>query len=199
MAEQPKPRPISLNIEEIEILKKTFSSSDGTYPLLKSIRNLFFGFPISSGEADVIKSVFKDKQVQEAFRKKIYPILSPQMEIGEELDFWSGTETDIFDKSPTTIYQSVASKQMCLDMLEKSFKLLAKPDGEKVDLSFSPKIDMKENDTQSINDAYQVGLIARNKYLRTVSTGLSFIKIVAGMQNETPEQAKQRILQNSSK
>lgn len=199
MAEQTKPRPVSLNLQEIEILKKTFASSDGTFSLLKSIRNLFFGFPISSGEADVIKSVFKDKEIREAFRKKIYPILSPSMELGEELDFWSGTETDVFDKSPTTIYQSVASKQMCLDMLEKAFKLLIKPDGEKVDLSYRPKIDMKETDIQSINDAYQIGLIARNKYLRTVSTGLSFIKIVAGMPNETPEQAKQRILQNSSK
>src|ERR1700751_2111508 len=104
MTEQ-KHRPLSTNDQEIAILKSTFASSNGDFPLLRAIRSLFLGFPISTSEALLVKSTFKDPKVRLAFRKKIYPILDVDVPIGEESDYWFGTETEIIDNNPHSIDQ----------------------------------------------------------------------------------------------
>lgn len=195
MAETKRNKPLSSNIREIEILKKHFASSDGEYSLLRSIRNLFLGFDITASEIAVIKSVFKDKEVKNAFRKKMYPILSADAAVGEESDFWFGTETEIIDKNPDTIYQVIQSKQLCLEMLEKAFELLNSPVNGKIDLTYKPDFKIR---AQNSDGMLQTALLTRNKYVKTVVTGLAIVKMIAGMVNETPEQAKDRLLKNST-
>ncbi len=86
--EHKEKRPLSITDDEIGILKAVFSENES---LLKSIRSLFFGFPITDDEKKVIMATFKDEKVREAFRKKLYPIISPDASIGEVADYWMST------------------------------------------------------------------------------------------------------------
>ena len=91
---------------------------------------------MTADDAKIVQSSFKNPEVKVALRKKMYPVLNSSMGIGEESDYWFGTETEILDKPQETIIQVVKSKQQCLDMLDKAFSLLDNPLKEKMNLSF---------------------------------------------------------------
>ncbi len=190
MSEQ-KHRPLSTNDDEIRILKETFADDSGQFQLLRIVRNLFLGFSITQDEANLVKSTFKNPNVKLALRKKMYPILASDMEVGQEMDFWFGTETEIIDKMPETINQIVMSKHRCLGMLEVALNLLDNPAGIRVSLDYNP--------IATSNDPFQIGLLARNKYVKSVVTGLAMIKAIAGQKSENVEQAKKRLLADSTK
>ena len=189
MAEQvkTKSRPLSTNESEIAFLKSTFAENEY---LLKAIRSLFLGFPITDGDAKLIVTTFANKDLKLALRKKMYPEVSPLDEIGETADFWFGTETEIIGKDADTIKQIVASKQLVLEHFETAFKLFDNPAGPKVDLSF---------DVTGKTDKLQVKLLARNKYIRSVETALTIIKVIAGKKEESAEEAKRRLERDSAK
>ncbi len=134
-------------------------------------------------------ATFKDEKVREAFRKKLYPIISPDASIGEVADYWMSTDTEIIDKMPETIKQVVGSKQRCQNMLIQAMGLLHNPYGAIVDMT----MDTIEN------DPLQISLLARNKYIRSVETALTFIKVIAGQKAENVEQAKKRLMSDSAK
>ncbi len=174
------------NDDEIGALKKAFAENDA---LLISIRALLLGFPIRKSEADVIVATFKDDNVKEAFRKKLYPILSPTSLIGQGGAYWFGTDAEIIGRDPETIAQIVNSKHLVFEMLEQGMSLLADPTGKKISLDFP--------DTKT--DPFQIGLIAVNKYVSAVGTAVSLVKAVAGRKDETVEETKKRLMTDSNK
>lgn len=182
-----KKRPLSSNEAEIAFIKSTFAENEY---LLKAIRALFLGFRITDGDAKLIKSVFANPAAKTALRRKMYPESSATDEIGETADFWFGTETEIIGKDPETIRQVIVSKQLTLEHFDRAFALLDDPSGEKVDLTFDVACD---------SDKFGIKLLARNKYVRSVETALMIMKVIAGTKDETPEQAKQRLLKDSTK
>ena len=186
MSEQ-KRKPLSSSEEEISLLKRAFSENE---ILLKAVRCLFLGFKISKTEMDLIRSNFKDINLVKALKKKMYPEIDPTSNIGELSDFWLGTETEIIGKDPETINQIVASKQMTLELLESAFNLLKEPTNNSIDLSF---------DYTGRTDKFQIKLLARNKYIKSVETGLTILKVIAGQKEETIAQAKERLQKESSK
>lgn len=177
-----------LALKEIETLKKAFADNEG---FLVSIRALLLGFPVKKSEADVIESVFKDKDVREAFRNKLYLKLSPTTPIGQGGDYWYGTDTEIVGKDPETIGQIINSKHRVLEMLEQAMALLENP------FSKENKISLDFKSTKE--DPFQIEFLARNKYINTVQTALSIVKVVSGMKSETPEQTKKRLLDENQK
>ncbi len=188
MTEQKSTRiPMLTNDAEIETLKKAFAEND---ELLISIRALLLGFPIKKSEADVIAATFEDDNVKEAFRKKLYPVLTPTSLIGQGGDYWYGTDTEILGRDPETIGQIVNSKHRVLETLEQAMELLENPFSKN-------KIDLKFKSTEA--DPFQIELLARNKYINAVGTALSMIKAVAGKKSETVEETKRRLMNDSSK
>lgn len=188
MAETKKSsRPLSANDAEIALLKSVFADNEN---LLKSIRSLFLGFTVNSDDANLIRVTFKDENLMKALRKKMYPVIDPTSDIGELTDFWLGTETEVLGKDVDTINQVVSSKQLALDMMAHAFELLREPTLNPIDLSF---------DVTGQNDPYQIRLLARNKYIKAVETGLTILKVIAGTKSETVEQAKKRMEMDSAK
>ena len=177
---------------EIDTLKKAFAENE---ELLMSIRRLLFGFHIKKSEADVIESTFKDKNVRDAFKNKLYLELSPTTPIGQGADYWFGTDTEIVGRDPETINQIVTSKANVLEALQLGMEVLENPililtGSKKISLALVPIKD----------DPYQISLLARNKYVSTVNTALIMIKTIAGMKNETAKETKERlIMANSNK
>ena len=182
-----EPRELPISEQEVETLKRAFK--DNEYILL-AVRSLFFGFQLSDDEKKLIKTTFSDPAVKKAVRKKMFPILDNTSPIGQVADFWMGSETQIFGANENTIFQTVSSKQRVLKMLEQSFALLDNPTGEQVSLDFNPD--------RTISDTFQVELLARNLYIKTVETGLLFVKIAAEQQAETPKQTQEKWKKNSA-
>ncbi len=180
------PTPISQ--KEAELLQRTFK---GNEPLLKTVRSLFFGFDISKDEKEIIKTVFSSSEVKEAFRKKVYPILSNDMPIGQVADFWLGSEQNLLGAHKDLITQVVESKQMVKTLLERAFELLNNPYGEKIDLSYEP--------SRFITDPLQTFLLARNLYIKTVEQGLLFVKLTAEQETKIPEVLKEKRRKDSAR
>ena len=181
-----EPRPFPSNEEEVKLLKQTFKGNEN---LLKKMRGLFFGFDLTKEEKDSIRSIFADKHLREAVRKKIYPLLSNDAPIGSVADYWMGTEATVFGGHRDQITQSISSKEKVFEFLTRAISLLENPDQPKIDLVYNPQAD----------DDLKTGLLARNLYIRSIETGLNFIKMVADIENKTEKQVKDIMKKNSVK
>lgn len=173
--------------KEIELLRRTFKDNED---LLKKMRALFFGFSLSDEDKKVIKNTFASEELKVLVRKSIFPILNPDVPIGQVADFWLGTEQNVFGQMKDTIYQAVNSKQDVLDMLKIAMKLLDDPDGEKISLEYKPSM--------YLEDDLQINLLARNLYIRTIESGLLIIKNIADTKEETPAQKAKRLKADSA-
>lgn len=187
MTETKQPKQLPVSEKEASLLKVTFKENEY---LLKALRALFFGFDVSTEDKDLIKKTFSNIELKEALRKKMYPMMSADVPIGEVADFWIGVEQQIFGASRDAIFQAVNSKMKVLELLEQAIKLLDNPDGDKIDLSFNPKYSA---------DELQIGLLARNLYIKTIEMALYMIKQIADLKEETPEEKKKRMALDSSK
>lgn len=190
MAKEESKRKVAITDDDISALKSAFADNE---ILLVAIRRLFTGNPITVEEAASITTAFKDEAVVRAFRRKIYPIRADDANIGEVSDYWYGTETEVIGKPIEEIQQIMKGKELARQKFETAMKLLEDPlnPGLKVDLSFDP-MDFE-------NDPLQIKLIARNRYLRSLETGLTMIKVIAGKKDESVDQAKKRMDLDSSK
>lgn len=184
MKEKPK---LMYNEKDIALLKSAFCEND---ELLVAVRLLFFGLDITDEQKKMITSTFSSQEMREVFMKKVYGIGNYNTPIGQVSDFWMGIEQQIFGASRDTIYQAVQSKALVLDMFQKCFVLLENPDAEKVSIEFNPN---------SSIDELQVKLIARNLFMKAIETALLTIKMIAGMKDESPEQAIERLSKDSTK
>jgi len=172
--------------QENELLKMAFKDNDY---LLKLTRNVFFGFPVTDEEKRIVKETYGNAALKEIVRKKFYPLFGDEMPIGSVSDFWGGTEQNLLGQHRDTIYQNVISKQEVMEMLQRGFEALT--DYRKIDLNYNPKL--------SVNDDLAVKLLARNLYIRTVETGLNFIKLVANQKEEDKKETAKKLLKNSNK
>lgn len=174
--------------KSLELLKSVFKDNDD---LIKSIRGLWLGFEISAIEKKKIKELFKNPELKKIVKQKLFAELTNETDVGIIPDFWSGIETQIQGKNIEEINQVVMSKQNTLEMLEGAIALLDDPDDGKIDLRYNPK--------SVKNDPYQIGLLSRALYIKTINTGTSWIKILANAKEETQEEVAQRIRKDSAK
>lgn len=178
---------ISIVERDIEVIKKNFA--DNEY-LLKATRALLLGMEVSKADKKLISDVFSDNLLKEAVRRKIYsPSLSNEAPIGQIADFWVGLEQQLFGVSKEIIFQTMSVKEKVFSMLNHAFDLLSNPELDK------PNVEVKLNPL----DEYQIELIARNLYVKAVDTGLMYIKMIAGKKEESVQDAKKRLMQNSNK
>lgn len=181
-----------VNEKERDLLIATFK---GNEHLLKALRSLFFGFDLSQKESLIIKNTFKNGELVEAVRKKIYPRMSADSPIGQVADFWMGAETQVFGAQEGAIYQAIYSKQAVKELFERAISLLSNPDGRKIDIDFTPPQNPKKSDLHDIS----IKLMSRNLYIKTIETGLLFIQLAAEAVADTPLEQTKKKLMNSSK
>lgn len=174
------------NDAEIDLIKSVFAENDF---VLIAVRKLLFGGDITKQEKKAIVDTFSKDEVVKVLQRKVYAEHNLETPVGQLSDFWLGAESQIFGASKDTIKQTIESKTIVLNMFRQAFKLLKDPDGEKV----STTIDLESMDDLGIK------LIARNLYMQAIETGLSSMKVIAGMKDETLDQTLKRLQQDSSK
>lgn len=182
-----KKTPLMYNTREIDLIKSIFAENDA---LLVVIRKLFFGVELSLDEKRIIHSTFKDPEAILVVQKKMHGVNDfDSQTIGVLPDFWLGTEKQISGQPIETIKQAIESKILIKEMFDKAIKLLSNPDGEKVNIEY----------VHDEDDYLGVKLIARNTYMMAVETTLLNLKIIAGLKEESAEEAEKRLQQDSSK
>lgn len=175
--------------EELEILKSTFSERE---EFLKTIRNLFFGLPVSDDEKKQIRETFSGEKLRKIMRKQFLPEIQPDLPIGQCIDLWM--TIDLKDKSPGDAYTILTARSLLIPMIDKSLELLSNPELLPVDLGINPS-----KWVWSISPSPEVSIIARNQFISHIDQQLATIRILAGMKTETVEETKKRLLQDSTK
>ncbi len=176
--------------QEVALLKTVFKDNDY---LLKTLRSLFFGYEVSKEDKELVNKTFSGKtQLQLALRKKIYALPTDDAPIEYLPDIWNGLEQSVFGQSRDTIYQSVTSKGILVEMLTLTMKLMEDPEGEKVSLDFNPV-------TSLMSDPLETRLLARIMFMNTIHRGLNMVKVVANQPEESEEDKARRLQKDSSK
>lgn len=176
--------------KEVELLRGAF---EGNEELLKNIRLLAYGLPLSESDKKTIWNTFSDGLLKRAFRRKIYPIFEedmPDISVNSLADFWYGIENNVNGKDRDTIYQNIESKEIVKNMFGKMMNILVGLDDKPIDLSYvgSP-----------VSDPLGIQLIARNLYIRSINEGINVIKMIVDKSKETSTIIKKKQAQNSSK
>lgn len=187
--ETAKPMARSLKAEqEAEVIRRVFKGNDY---LLKAIKALLYGQPITEQEGKLIESTFSDKEVLNTFVNKFFPRFerNDDLPLNSVSDIWLGQETDIKGNTKDTIYQVVESKKVMIEHLKKAVKLLTDTKAERVDLSVR----------DTIIDPLQINLLARNIYIRSVAITLEYINSIANTPVVTEKEKEIKKLKNSSK
>lgn len=187
--QKPEETKLMYSSKDIDIIKKVFAEND---ELLIVLRKLFFGLDLTDHEKESIKGTFKDQETRDVLQRKIYGLNDFSTPVGQLSDFWLGVESQIFGASRDAIQQTVESKQIVYGMFEKAMLLLTNPDGERVTTVVAQLPGL-------MIDPLQVGLISRNLYMKAVETSLLTLKSIAGMRQETTEEAIKRLTADSSK
>lgn len=182
---QEQQRTITTNKEEADALRTAFKGNEAA---LKIIRGLFLGFTLSEEEKGTLRELFGDNPtLVKAVRNKFYKDAEKDAPIGQNTDFWAGTERNIIGQNPDTIAQVVHSKLRAKDWIEKSLELLTDPSKPQI------SIDMGAHNIDTDSDPLAIQLVARNLYLQAVESGLNFIKLVAETdQEEKSEEDKKK-------
>lgn len=178
----------STNEKDVDLLRSVFFENEA---LLKVIRSLFFGLDLTDEQKKSIQTAFVNPELRNAFRKKIYPMLSDDTTIAISGDFWLPAEKDVYGGMPSQIEQTVFSKQQVLEMLQYAVSLLENPFQTKVDLSYNPKL--------ILNDPLQIRLLAITLYIRTLNQAFGQVYLVANTKVETAEETKEKTIKNSTK
>lgn len=194
MSEQTKKVTQSMLIADIEIglLKSVFADNDD---LLRLVKNLFFGLELNQDEKNLILLTFKADDIRLLMSKRFIPEIAKETPIGQTVDMWTGIQ--VKEKPEPVIYQLVATRAKSLAMLKVALNLLVNPDGVRPNLNFDPEL--STGDLATLDNALQINLAARNEFISFVETQLIMIKAIAGIKEETVEQAKTRLTKDSNK
>lgn len=160
-----------------EILKSLFYKNED---LLLTVRNLFFGFPLTEEEKTSIESSFKTEESRKLMRKIFLPELEKDIPVGQSIDLWMTVQLE--GKDEQEIERTLDNRAHLITMLETALKLLVDTSGDKVDLT-------------------QLGdkLIARNTFINHVEMQLQVIRTLSNQEELTAEEAAERFLKDSAK
>jgi len=183
MNEQEQPR-LNVDEKEISLIKATFAEND---ELLKAMRALAFGLPVSDTNKETIKKTFANDELVKIMRKRLVPQLDADAPIGQVADVWLGVEQMIFNVPRDTVTQAIKYKARAVDMTKQALELFIDPSRERISL-----------DVTGVEDELGINILARNQYIRHIESQLLFLKMIAGTKDETPDEAKKRLTQDSA-
>lgn len=181
--EQTQPR--NINDKETAIIQAVF-----TEDILKSIRALIFGLPMTKPEKDEIKGIFSDPMVMAIMYKRFYPTLDKDTPIGQVQDVWLGVEQMINGQHPDSIAQAIGYKDLALEYTRQALELLVNPEGTPIRMEYSPK--------SYPNDHLGIVLMARNMFIRHVEQQLLFLWLIAQTKPEKSAEIIKKKKQNSN-
>lgn len=173
--------------KENALIEAVFS---GNEPLLKTLRALFLGLPITAQDEAVIKSTFADEALRKIMWHRFCPTIDRSTPIGMIADAWLGAESMVYGVPRDTIYQAVQYKKRAIEYTKQALALLENPSGQRFNLAYDPD-DMP-------SDELEINLLARNQFIRHVEKQLLYLWTIAAQKTEKPEVIQDRLKRNSA-
>jgi hypothetical protein len=174
---------------QLSLIKNTFAENE---PLLFAIRNVFFQFPLTDGQKDLLKLVNDD--VIEVLKIRMLPTLSPTLPIGQLQTVVASLQEQMKASDPEFMAPRFDAKMKQIAYLEQQFDKLKNPNKEEM-------LKLSEMGHLMGKTPYQqfVDLDAYLFLIGYIDPMLAMIRSIAGAKNETPEQQKKRMTRDTNK
>lgn len=156
--------------------------------LLKSLRALFLGLPITDEEKAAIRAL--PQNLKAIIWDRFLPQLDRESPIGQVKDVWLGVEQMVFAQPPHVIEQAIQYKERAVDMTHDALKLMD-GEGNVINLEYSSKL--------YPNDHNGVILLARNQFIRHIESQLNTLWVIANLKEEKPVETAKRMHRDSAK
>lgn len=170
---------VPLETAELDLIQKYFKGND---ELLLAMRAVMMNLNPSDSDKNLVKEAFSDNSLFEAVSYRFLPTPKRSTPIGQIQDIWLGAETMVFGQSVDAIKQAVEYKERSIDMTQTALMKLRDPEQKGVSLMYSA--------ATTTNDPLQIGLLARNQFMRHIEQQLLFLKLVAEQKVDPKEAAK---------
>jgi hypothetical protein len=175
---------------DLKLIKENFAENE---PLLKDIRSLLIGRPITDKSREQIREIFKNEDLIRIVKNQIYQDSDDDIPAGQMNDFWMNANK-IEGMTYEQVQQSIIFRTKVLKLLRQIPIVLKNPE-LKIEL-FEPPADENSYDWNLRPDC---DILARNLYAKSIDTAMFYLKIRAGTKKETPEETMERLRKDSSK
>jgi len=178
---------------ELSLIKNTFADNDD---VLKAVRKVMLQMPLDAVDLAVLIPFKGNTELLALVRKMFLPTLDSKAPITQVVDLWMTLKVD--DKSPEEAMPFIIARSQLIEYINQQLNELAEVGNErpvaKLDFnSFTPS-DL----TQDAQVIY-ANLLVRNTMISHTEQQLNQLRFLAGQKEETLEETKKRLTENSSK
>jgi len=174
---------------ELGLIKQTFAEQE---ELLILVRKFLLQGDMTEAEMKYLKSFTSSPEILAILKKAINPQLDKQAAPFQSVDLFSS-----MDLNPTPVdhaFRVLKARELAANYLSQQFSFLEHGEGKPL-IKFDELIIPSDDE-----DETYIGVIARNFLLSHIDSQLfNSIQIIAGTPDETPEQQKKRLTQDSNK
>lgn len=188
---------------ELAIVKRLFADNDN---LLFAIRKLLLQFPLTTSEAEAIRAGL-NKDTLKIVKKFILPDLDQEAPLFQMADLYLGLGSEL-KEGVERAWPYIKAKDLEVDYIAQQMSILenivnGKP-SHSGEITLEALTDKgKEPSTKVALDKYKedrwINLTARNFILSFIDSNVQQIKFLAGLPEESVEETKKRLAQNSNK
>ena len=186
MSEQ-KPQ-MRYNEEELSLIKGVFAENEEA---LRTLRKVFLQADLNDSEEKILKGISGNEPLLKVLRKTYAPELDVNCPLGQVIDLWMTVDAN--GKTPEEVAIALKVRKELKELLEDGLNRIENPS----EVS-SPIADYVPDFKASAEEQY-IKFSARNALISHTETQLFQLKNLAGWKKETPEETKERLMQDSSK
>lgn len=180
---------IRFNSGEMQLIKDVFATNT---ELLFIIRKVFFQFELSAGEKLLLNAALAP-DVYSLLKKTFLPELDSDSPLFQMSDMRVGLLSELRARDVDQMEPYFEAKKIEIDYISQQLEFMK-------DGNASQKIKLKDL-AEIGNDGYKnyVNLTAWNFLVSYIDTNVQQLKLLAGQQNETPEETLKKLQKNSPK
>lgn len=174
---------------ELSLIANTFRNNDG---LIIALRNYFLQLGLSPSEQSLINlAIVGKKEVTDVIRKTLLPELEPNAPLLQQVDLF--LTVDIKEKSIEDASLAIQARKVVVDYLQNMIGWLENSSHRRVSLADLALVEDVEPRQMVINHS------ARNTLVNHINQQVFQLKVLAGQDEETPEETKARLFKNSNR
>jgi len=187
------PKHLRYSDDELILIKQMFSDN---VELLKALQRAFLQLPLSVNNLSIlqISNIKGNKNLINLLQKIFLPKIEDDVYFTEIWDYHAGI--DFKGKLAEQIVADIKATDVLVAYYDQQLKALEK--GE-----WNTEQDIKIKDLTSTknktDEQIYIDLLARNNILGTIAGRVQQLYILAGQKDETPEEQKRRLSQDSAK
>jgi hypothetical protein len=174
---------------ELSLIQSTFRNNE---KLLQLLRKVFLQETLTKEDINGLDFISNSAELLFLMKKTYAPEIDIEAPLGQVMDLWNTVDTK--EKGEDEVYTALKVRARLIDLIKMGLQRLEKPKAKGV-VSIT---DYEPDFTEDPEQVY-VGFSARNALITHTEFQLLQLQILAGKDEETVEQMKERLLANSSK